>query len=83
MSWFLQLIVSWLAGEIKDLWADGTIREIAREAVEWAEASFEGNEEKQEKAIDRMLSKAEEVGKELSHEGSLILIEKAVQRFLK
>ena len=83
MGWFLQLILGWLAGEIKELWADGTIREMAKDAVQYAESAFEGNEEKRDEAIKHMLAKAEEVGKELSHEGALLLVEKAVQRFLK
>ena len=79
----IEWLMAWLLGEVKDLWKDGTIREIAKDAVEWAEGLFEENEVKREQAIDRILEKAEEAGKEIAEEGALILVEKAVQRYLK
>jgi hypothetical protein len=87
MGWFFKLILSFLVGEIKELWKDGTIKAMAKDAVEYSESYFgpdkEHNEKKRDEAIKHLLAKAEEVGKELSHEGALVVVEMAVQRFLK
>jgi hypothetical protein len=76
-------LLSWITGEIAELWKDGTIKEIAKDAVEWAEGKFTNNEEKCDKASDRIVEKAKETGMEVGKEAAIMIVEKAVQRYLK
>ena len=77
------MLLEWIAGEVKELWNDGTLRASAKDAVIYAQAEFNDNDEKRDAAIERILETAEAQGKEIAREGALMLVEKAVQRFLK
>jgi hypothetical protein len=83
LSTLFDLILSWLLGEVKDLWKDGTLREIAKNAIEWAEGALTDNDEKRDAAIDKIIEDAKEVGKDVAKDGALMLVELSVQRYLK
>jgi len=83
MKSLLAMLLEWLTGELKELWQDGTIKGLAKDAVEYAQATYNDNDEKRDAAIARMVETAKDAGKEVSEEAALMLVEKAVQRFLK
>ena len=78
-AWLLQSLLT----EVKEAWADKEIKEFAEIAVEYAEDKFTGNVVKAKVAEERLTHDLSLIGKSLSKKVVTVVIEKAVQRYIK
>lgn len=87
MPMFLNVIkswvLSWVFSEVRKLWSDDRVKSIAQDAITWAEASTGNNKDKAQVAKNELLDTAKELGISISKSAAEMIIEKAVQRYLK
>ena len=84
----LQFLLSFALNEATKLWKDGTVKGMAETAINYAGNTFLGDDDK-DKALrakvarNHLIGEAKNAGLRIGKSAANIIIEKAVQRFLK